>query len=792
MAVALETFVKYLAESGVIAPGKLEHFVPPKAHPKDAQELARQLVRSSQLTKFQAQEIYLGRAKSLILGNYTILDKIGAGGMGQVFKAEHRRMKRIVAIKMLPEAVTQDAAAVARFQREVEAAARLRHPNIVAADDADEAGGVHFLVMEYVDGSDLSGLVKKHGPLSVGKAVNYMLQAARGLEFAHKKGVIHRDVKPGNLLLDTEGTVKILDMGLARLSSDGNAATQAELTGTGAALGTVDYIAPEQAVSTKHADARADIYGLGCSLHYLLTGKATYDGDTLMAKLLAHRESPIPSLGADVPEQVQAIFEKMVAKTVEDRYQTMTEVVVALEQCSAGQQTSLSIQQSVGTGSGSDLLTFLRNVTLNTIHKPKPTKQPAPTKQKFILGAIGTAFLGLVALAVTVTMRTKEGTLVVEVDQRDVTVQVLNDEGKVEISQHGEKATITLSVDPGKHRLKVEKDGFRFFAKDFEMETGGKQSITAMLLPIKATVSAGQPNRPWNTPAFQAWMKTVAALPAEKQVEAVVKKLQEPNPGFDGKESHKIEGGVVTELQFHTDNVMDVAPLMALERLRFLNCDGNSPHKGTLFDLSPLKGMKLTFLSCGNTQVSDLSPLEEMPLAFLNCSGTQVSDLLPLKGMPLKFLNCSDTQVSDLSPLKGMPLTNLWCYGTPLSDLSPLKGLPLIDLNCSRTRVADLSPLKETTLTILQCHSTLVSDLSPLKGVPLTKISCEYTAVSDLTPLKEMHLATVCFTPKNITKGTEVIRQMKSLTTIGTIWEDKGQCSPVEFWKKYDAGEFNK
>ena len=160
----------------------------PRPHPKDAQELARQLVQSKQLTKFQAQEIYQGRAKSLILGNYTILDKIGAGGMGQVFKAEHRRMKRIVAIKMLPKAVTKDAAAVARFQREVEAAAKLSHPNIVAAYDADEANGVHFLVMEYVEGSDLSALVKKNGPFSVAKAVNYILQAARGLEFAHGEG----------------------------------------------------------------------------------------------------------------------------------------------------------------------------------------------------------------------------------------------------------------------------------------------------------------------------------------------------------------------------------------------------------------------------------------------------------------------------------------------------------------------------------------------------------------------------------------------------------------------------
>jgi serine/threonine protein kinase len=355
MAVALETVLKQLEDSGIVAPGKLENFVPPKAHPKSVEELVRELVRQKQLTRFQAIEVAKGRAKSLILGGYTLLDKIGAGGMGQVFKAEHRRMKRIVAIKTLPARTMKDAAAVARFQREVEAAGKLRHPNIVAADDADEAGGVHFLVMEYVEGTDLSALVKKHGPLPPAKALNYILQAARGLEFAHKKGVVHRDIKPGNLLVDGEGTVKILDMGLARIEAGGDAATQAELTGTGAVMGTVDYMAPEQAVSTKGVDARADIYSLGCTLYYLLSGQATYGGDTLMAKLLAHRENPIPSLAEMLSErdllsasggreppgtdglQVDAIFRKMVAKKPEDRYQSMTEVIADLECVIAGE-----------------------------------------------------------------------------------------------------------------------------------------------------------------------------------------------------------------------------------------------------------------------------------------------------------------------------------------------------------------------------------------------------------------------------------------------------------------------
>ena len=242
-------------------------------------------------------------------------------------------------------------------------------------------------------------------------------------------------------------------------------------------------------------------------------------------------------------------------------------------------------------------------------------------------------------------------------------------------------------------------------------------------------------------PAFQQWMQGVTALPAEKQVQAVVKKLQELNPGFDGKETHKIEGGVVTALSFLSDNVADISPVRALQRLRSLNCNGTYPDKGKLSDLSPLKGMPLTHLQCKYTRVSDLSPLKGMPLTELFCEHTQVSDLSPLKGMPLVSLNCGITPVYDLSPLKGMSLTWLHCGGTHVSNLSPLRGMPLTRLQCDVTPVSDLSPLRGMALTSLECSMTAISDISPLEGMPLTTLGCNgMLKLSDLSPLKGMPL----------------------------------------------------
>ena len=266
------------------------------------------------------------------LGTYEILGELGRGGMGVVYKARHEKLDRLVAIKVISTDRRQNPQAVSRFEREMRVIARLSHPYIVSAHDAGEVDGMRFLVLEYVEGVDLHTLVKNQGPLSVELAVSFTKQAAKGLQYAHDNGITHRDVKPSNLMLDATNTVKVLDLGLARMEMDGLIGD--DLTDSGVVMGTLDYLAPEQADNTRTADTRADIYGLGCTLYFLLTGRPLYREKSAIRKILAHREQPIPSLRESCPKAspyLEFVVANMVAKLPEDRLQTMTEVCQELE-----------------------------------------------------------------------------------------------------------------------------------------------------------------------------------------------------------------------------------------------------------------------------------------------------------------------------------------------------------------------------------------------------------------------------------------------------------------------------
>jgi serine/threonine-protein kinase len=306
----------------------------------ESDSLLRQYVKAGWLTPFQANLLILGRGQELRLGGYVLLDRIGEGGMGAVFTARHLLMRRIVALKLIRSELLEYPHARRRFLREVELLARLSHPHIVTAHDAEEAGNRLFLVMEYCEGTSLANLVHENGPLSVGMACACAQQAALGLQHAMEHGLVHRDIKPGNLLV-TAGGLKVLDLGLARLrpTSEGGSA----LTDVGTFLGTPDFVAPEQARNSLSADIRSDLYSLGCTVYFALTGTVPFPGGTAVEKVLRHQsEQPIPltQRRPDTPAEVAAIISRLMAKSPADRYQTPQEIADALKSWSVWDENS--------------------------------------------------------------------------------------------------------------------------------------------------------------------------------------------------------------------------------------------------------------------------------------------------------------------------------------------------------------------------------------------------------------------------------------------------------------------
>ncbi|MCH7729119.1 MAG: protein kinase, partial [Planctomycetes bacterium] len=391
---------------------------------------------------------------------YRIVELVGRGGMGDVYKAEHKVMKRTVALKLINRELVENPQAVERFRREVCAAGQLEHPNIVTAHDAEQVGDLHFLVMEFVEGTDLDALVKEKGPLAVKTACDLIRQAAIGLQFAHESKIVHRDIKPHNLMKTGDGTLKILDFGLAALTTPAIAAEASKgegqarsgkppLTTMSTVMGTPGFISPEQAADPRSADIRSDIYSLGCTFYYLLAGRVPFADGDVMEKVKAHtnqQPEPLENVRGGIPVKVAEVVRRMMAKKPSDRFQTAAEVADSLKEFAAPKRP-------------------LRRVVVFVI-------------LLLLIGLGITEITGVTAIAPTIIRVVRgEGVLTVEFSEPDV--EVLIDGNRVQLKSPRDQVDIVV----GKHQLKVSKSGFHTFTKEFTIRRDGREIIRVTLRP---------------------------------------------------------------------------------------------------------------------------------------------------------------------------------------------------------------------------------------------------------------------------------------------------------------------
>lgn len=423
MAVTLDSFTEVVRRSELVPSEKLSELLAEHRAANDsadARSFAQFLVEQKAITSWQAKKLFAGKSKGFNIGKYRLLSVLGQGGMGRVYLAEHTKMSRRVAIKVLPEKEFRKASYLERFQREARAVAKLDHPNIVRAFDIDveKVGNVelHYLIMEYVDGASLQQIVAKRGPLTPIEAVNYLRQAADGLAHAHEAGLVHRDIKPDNLLVDKQGMVKLLDLGLARfMEEEGHSLT---IEHDEKVIGTTDFLAPEQAVDSHAVDHRADIYGLGCTLFYLLSGRPPFAQGSLAQRIVAHQKQEPPALKsyrADVPASLEQLMLKLMAKDPDDRPATAAQVSMLFSEW-LGQHVGASsigvgvMPSGVFTNSAAGLSsTTTGNVSLassvesgaaSNVHVTRLASMVSDRGPKFAAGVVGAVATVLVLLGV--------------------------------------------------------------------------------------------------------------------------------------------------------------------------------------------------------------------------------------------------------------------------------------------------------------------------------------------------------------------------------------------------------
>jgi serine/threonine protein kinase/Leucine-rich repeat (LRR) protein len=736
------------------------------------------------------------------IGAYRLLGKLGAGGMGIVYKALHTKLKRIVALKVLPVDRLSDPRSVSRFEQEMEAVGRLEHPHIVRAIDAGEADGTHYLVMEFVEGCDVSVLSQQVGPLPIADACELARQAAVGLHFAHQQGLVHRDIKPANLLLTLGGTVKIVDLGLARLSDLDD---EHGLTSTGQVMGTFDYIAPEQAGDSHNVDSRADIYSLGATLYKLLTGHAVYHGQQLQTSiqklnaLATQPAPPIQSRRADVPVELAAIVHRMLAKDPDKRFNTAEEVADALATFTqsadltslasrinndvdqpAIDQSLVRTRESVKSGSVDTHSHIpakpLQEEIVPTVNAPRLTGLPCEdqgthltTRSTFgdwssrrgVLIALASAAASLLVAAIFY-IQTNHGTLVVEID---------DPEGKLSVAVAGEVVVITDQQKPkepiqlrtGEHHLRVTRGDLSFESDAFVIRRGERVALKVELLPgeirvVSSDVSGdrllGKHELPASPMTSGEHPPAVAAIPAwtptrvQQQFLDAVSVLPPAEQITAVTEMLKRVNSayeITVEHQLSATSDGDVFGRIQHVRVHHQILDKvwrDAPN----FDYWPLAVLReLTSLDVLLAPHLDLSPLTTLPLEKLSSVAiTPFHPLAPelLRAFPkLKSINGTTPQqwLARKQEIEALRLA--------LPLLSPQEKLErvvekLIEYNPGFDGKLKHQRVNGNTVEEIRIerNSGLI-DLSPFAALPALKVlSVADTWVADLSPLQNMSL----------------------------------------------------
>ena len=600
------------------------------------------------------------------LGNFKLIKKLGEGGMGAVYLADDIAAGRKVALKILPKKHAGNSEFITRFRREAQATGKLNHVNIVSAFTVGEELGNHYYAMEYFEGEPLDAQLKRDRFLPWEKAIEIVMQVARGLKHAHEHSFIHRDIKPANIFITKDGVAKILDLGLSKNISD---TEQSFNTQTGVAMGTPHYISPEQARGDKGIDGRTDIYSLGATFYHLITGETPFQGSTAAVIMMKHLNDQLPNPQDnqdEIPDGIVQVIQKMMAKEPSDRYADCAELLADLELVIDGKMPS-SLAIDVGKSS---------------IAMPRARRRSSGAEEMPRKGRTGG----------TIPPRHEPAAGRREADRRDADRRVISP---------AKQNKTPMYVAGGVSALGVLVLAIVFLSSGKKAETAlhgdveaekkpapiGVESATSIVIPaetlktpvVSPTKVLAAPNSTGGVD--DAWVKSVQALAPEEQVKKVVEKLRDLNPGWNGPVfESKVENGFVTKLRISSNALGDVSPLRALSGLSELGCRPHiSGQHGTLQNLTPLSGMKLQVLAFQSNEVRELSPLKGMPLKWLYIGGNPVEDLSPLAGMSLIVLSAANTQVKDWSAIKDMPIKNLECDFVPTRDGAILKSIKTLE-----------------------------------------------------------------------------------------------------------------